>query len=222
MRDCEALGIANISNLILHFPGSDDQDIAETLRSLEFALPYRPLKPVGFWLGLGSPVWQDPNAYGIRSVFNHPNWRYLFPQEIFESVRFMIQAYRGDLGYQKKIWRPVEDKIKIWYNTYNGLTRRSGQSSALSLRDGRDFLIIRQRHHNAETINHRLVATSRSIYLFCAHHRSLKRIRKQFPDFSEDKIIAFLKMMTDKKLMFEENGRYLSLAIPIKPILDNF
>jgi ribosomal peptide maturation radical SAM protein 1 len=216
MRDCETLGIANISNLILHFPGSDEQDVAETLRSLEFSLPYRPLKPVGFWLGLGSPVWQDPQAYGIRSVFNHPNWRCLFPQKIFASMRFMIQAYRGDLGYQKKIWRPVEDKIKLWSNTYDERNRRSGPSSSLNLRDGRDFLIIRQHNQYAETINHRLVATSRLIYLFCRHHRSLKQIRNQFPDFAEDKIIAFLKMMVDKKLMFEDNGRYLSLAIPIR------
>jgi len=72
MRDCEALGLANYSNLILHFPGSDEQDVAQTLWSLEFALPYRPLKAVGFWLGLGSPVWQNPGAYGIKSVFNHP------------------------------------------------------------------------------------------------------------------------------------------------------
>jgi len=60
MRDCEALGLDNHSNLILHFPGSDDQDVAETLRSLDFAAPYRPLKTVGrlakprrFWNQIG-------------------------------------------------------------------------------------------------------------------------------------------------------------------------
>ncbi|MBW2584366.1 MAG: hypothetical protein JRE36_12475 [Deltaproteobacteria bacterium] len=78
-------------------------------------------------------------------------------------------------------------------------------------------LIIRQRNLNSETINHRLVGTSRLIYLFCRRHRSLKRIRDQFPAFAEDKIVAFLKMMVDKKLMFEERNRYLSLAVHLKP-----
>ena len=217
MRDCEALEITNISNLIMQFPGSDEQDVAETLRGLEFAMPYRPLKTVGFWLGLGSPVWQDPKVYGIKSVFNHPNWGCLFPQKVFTRMRFMIQAYRGDLGYQRKIWRPVEDTVKTWQKTYTELNGGPGRSPTLNLRDGREFLIIRQRNLNSETINHRLVGTSRLIYLFCRRHRSLKRIRDQFPAFSEDKIVAFLKMMVDKKLMFEERNRYLSLAVHLNP-----
>jgi ribosomal peptide maturation radical SAM protein 1 len=216
MRDCEALGLANYSNLILHFPGSDEQDVAQTLWSLEFALPYRPLKPVGFWLGLGSPVWQNPGAYGIKSVFNHPNWGCLFPDNILASMRFMIQAYRGDRGYQKKIWRPVEKAMKQWQQAYSQQNSRSERSPSLSLRDGREFLIIRQRRFDADTINHRLVGTSRLIYLYCRHHRSIKRIRERFPAFAEDKILSFLKMMVTKRLMYEEKDRYLSLAIPVK------
>jgi ribosomal peptide maturation radical SAM protein 1 len=216
MRDCEALGLANYSNLILHFPGSDEQDVAQTLWSLEFALPYRPLKPVGFWLGLGSPVWQNPGAYGIKSVFNHPNWGCLFPDNILASMQFMIQAYRGDRGYQKKIWRPVEKAIKQWQQAYSQQNSRSERSPSLSLRDGREFLIIHQRKFDAETINHRLVGTSRLIYLYCRHHRSIKRIRERFPAFAEDKILSFLKMMVTKRLMYEEKDRYLSLAIPVK------
>jgi len=92
-----------ISNLILYFPGSDEQDVALTLRNIEFALPYRPLKTAAFWL----------------------------------------------------------------------------------------------------------------IYLLCSHHHSLKKIRDRFPAFSEDNIVAFLKMMVSKKLMFEENDSYFSLAVPV-------
>jgi hypothetical protein len=33
---------------------------------------------------------------------------------------------------------------------------------------------------------------------------------------AEDRLIPFLTMMLDKKLMFEENRKYLSLAVPIK------
>ncbi|MEJ2165538.1 MAG: hypothetical protein P8X90_08410 [Desulfobacterales bacterium] len=65
-------------------------------------------------------------------------------------------------------------------------------------------------------MEHRLVGTSRRIYLFCLQHRSLHRIRSRFPTIAEDKIIAFLKMMVAKKLMFEEGDEYLSLAVPVK------
>ena len=217
MRDCEALGIKNYSNLILHFPGSDNQDVTETLRCLEFVEAYRPLKAVGFWLGLGSPVWQNPELYQIKAVFNHPNWKSLFPGEVRAAIKFMIQAYRGDLGHQRQIWRPVAERIEAWRENYNKLSTRLQGSPALELRDGGDFLIIRQHRIDHETIHHRLVGTSRQIYLYCQHHRSVNQLRKRFPAFTEDKILAFLKMMVGKKLMFQEGDRYLSLAIPVKP-----
>ena len=217
MKNCEALDIDNISNLILYFPGSDERDVALTLQNIEFALPYRPLKTAAFWLGRGSPVWCSPKAYGIRAVFNHPNWAVLFPRKIFQNFGFMIQAYRGDLGYQRKIWQPVKRKVASWHNIYTELHAGPGCSPILSLRDGGKFLIVRQRRLNTGPLNHRLTGTSRLIYLFCCHHRSLKNIRDRFPAFAEDKIIAFLRMMVAKKLMFEENDRYLSLAVPVNP-----
>ncbi len=219
MKNCETLGIENISNLILYFPGSDERDVALTLQSIEFALPYRPLKTAAFWLGRGSPVWCNPKAYGIRAVFNHPNWAVLFPRKICRNLEFMIQSYRGDLGYQRKIWQPVEKKVETWHKIYAELHQGPRCSPILSLREGGEFLIIRQRRLNTEPLHHRLKGSSRLIYIFCSHHRSLKKIRDRFPAFAEDKIVAFLKMMVDKKLMFEENGSYLSLAVPVNPWL---
>ncbi len=217
MKHCEELKISNISNLILHFPGSDADDVNETLRALEFALPFRPLRIVHFWLGYGSPVWQDPSAFAVKAVFNHPNYTALFPHQICRSMRFMIQSYRGDRGYQKKLWQGVKKKVMAWDKTYTELHRSPSSSPMLSFRDGRHFLIVRQKRLGAEPLTHRLVGTSRAIYLFCRTHRSTKSIVAHFPTVGEDKILPFLKMMVDKKLMFEENRRYLSLAVPVRP-----
>ncbi|MCP4370338.1 MAG: hypothetical protein GY797_19820, partial [Deltaproteobacteria bacterium] len=173
-------------------------------------------KFVHFWLGLESPVWQNPKHFGIRAVFNHPNYAILFPPEIQRQMVFMIQAYRGDLGYQRKLWQPVKEKIRKWKREYDEFHKDPIHSPLLSYRDGRDFMIITQRRHLADSLTHRLEGTSRKIYLFCRQRRSLKRILNQFPKLAEDKVIPFLKMMVDKKLMFEENKKYLSLAMTIK------
>ncbi|MBL7180811.1 MAG: RiPP maturation radical SAM C-methyltransferase [Desulfobacterales bacterium] len=216
MKHCEAMGIVNRSNLILHFPGSDDQDVAETLRCLDFALPFRPLKPVRFWLGQGSPVWQDPKAFGLKAVFNHPNYAAIFGPEINRTMRFTLQAYRGDLGHQKKLWQPVVKKLKEWKSSYADLYKSPAAGHILSYRDGCDFLMIRQKRVGNEPLIHRLEGTSRAIYLFCEHHRSIKSIAGHFPGMPTDKILAFLNMMAAKKLMFAENGKYLGLAVPAR------
>ncbi len=217
MKHCETLGISNSSNLILCFPGSDQKDVDETLRNLEFTLPYRPLKMVYFWLGLGSPVWRHPENFGIKAVFNHRNYAGIFPLEIFKSMQFAIQSYRGDLGHQRKLWTPVKKKLKAWKKTYDELRRGSRHENILSFSDGRDFLIIRQKRTQGGHLTHRLEGTSRAIYLFCQEHRSLKRILERFTAVGSDQVVPFLRMMVDKKLMFEENNKYLSLAVPANP-----
>jgi len=215
MKNCEDLGIVNTSNLILHFPGSDIEDVKETMQNMEFAMFFRPMRFVHFWLGLESPVWQNPKYFGIKAVFNHPNYATLFPQEIYRQMVFMIQAYRGDIGYQRKLWQPVKRKVREWKKEYDEFHKGPVHSPILSYQDGEDFLIIRQRRLSDDPLTHRLEGMSRQIYLFCGQHRSLKRILKQFPKLKQDKVIPFLKMMVDKKLMFEENNRYLSLAVSL-------
>ncbi|MBU1163062.1 MAG: RiPP maturation radical SAM C-methyltransferase [Proteobacteria bacterium] len=213
MKNCEHLGIVNNSNLILQFPGSDMDDVEETLRNLEFATSFRPLRQVNFWLGLESPVWQNPQQFGIKALYNHSRYADLLPQNI-SSMRFLIQAYRGDLGYQKKLWKPVKQSIKAWKMEYESLHNNSFFEPILSFLDGRDFLIIIQKQFNDRTLMHRLKGKSREIYLFCQHYRSIKKILEHFSELSDDKIISFLRIMVSKKLMFEENEKYLSLAVP--------
>ncbi len=217
MKHCEMLGIQHSSNLIMHFPESDQEDVAETLQNLEFTFSFRPLRMVHFWLGLGSSVWQNPEAFGIKAVFNHGNYAGIFPQEVVESMQFTIQAYRGDIGHQKRLWQPVKKKLKDWKKAYAKLHQGAEHEKILSYRDGRNFLIIRQRRLDGEPLTHRLEGTSRAIYLFCQKHRALKRIIDRFSFVHSDRIEPFLKMMVDKKLMFRENDRYLSLAVPERP-----
>jgi len=217
MKYCEELGISSNSNLILYFPGSDEDDVEETLRALEFALYFKPLKAVHFWLGLGSPVWLAPGAFGIRSTFNHPNYRAIFPAEIADSVKFTIQAYRGDLRHQKKIWKPVKEQLKIWKEIYADLHRYPRSGPALSFRSSPEFMIIYQREYKSAPLTHRLVGKSKDIYLHCGTHRSFRQIKGHFPSLDEKKLLSFLQMMVNKKLMFKENDRYLSLAAAVNP-----
>jgi len=214
MKACEALGLRNASNLILLFPGSDRQDVEETLQALDFALPYRPLTPVDFWLGMGSPVWRSPAEFGIRSVFNHPHWGRLFPRRIARRFPFVVQGYRGDRGRQRRLWQPVRRAVREWQRTYHMLRAAPTAPPILSYRDGREFLMIRQGRPQAAPLTHRLTGESRRIYLFCGQPRPFEQIRSVFEGKSADEIHGFLSMLVAKRLMFAEKGRFLALAVP--------
>ena len=219
MKNCEALGIKHKSNLIIHFPGSDAGDVEETLRVIGFARLFYPLRVVRFWLGLKSPVWQHPRKFGIRAVFNHPNYRVLFPDDVCRRVHFMIQDYRGDKTVQQKLWKPVVQAVKQWREDYFKLHSAAhadpGDGPILSYQDGGDFLILRRRRAGREPENHRLAGTSREIYLFCETRRSFEAVCARFPGFSAEQIRNFLAMMQEKRLMFSDKGWHLSLAAPL-------
>ncbi len=217
MKNCEAPGCPNLTgNLILGFPSSDEQDVAETLACLEFTFPFRPLKGIPFWLGYGSGVFEMPDAYGIKRLRNHPYYAHFFPPEVLRGLRLMVQGYQGGIRYQNRIWKPVKEKLKEWRNTYMELHRVPGAGPILSYQDGRDFMIIRQRHIDDYDMTHRLHGTSRRIYLFCQTQRSMPQILSRFPGFGEEKVGPFLNMMVDKHLMFNEGEKYLSLAVPAR------
>jgi ribosomal peptide maturation radical SAM protein 1 len=217
MKNCEIPGLPRLTgNVILNFPGSDQKDVEETLKNLSFALPFQPLKGTPFWLGYGSPVWQNPKAFGIKRVHNHPFYARLFPPEVFKDLVLMIQGYHGGMRYQERLWRPVKQALEDWKTAYLSLHQNPKRGPILSYQDGGDFMIIRQRRHRAQDMTHRLRGTSRKIYLFCQENRPLSQIVGKFPDFGEEAILPFLNMMVDKKLMFTEGARYLSLAVPLR------
>jgi len=214
MKHCEELGIRHHSNLILGFPGSDVDDVAETLENLFFVAPYQPLRKVRFWLGQNSPLALQPERYGIRRVANHPNYRVLLPGSLGTSLCLMIKSYVGDRSRQQRIWRPVARAVEQWQRQYR---QRDPFAPRLSFRDGGDFLLIRRRSGGTEPETYRLRGRSRDIYRLCEETKALAEIHRQFPRFSLDGLQTFISDLVHKRLMFQEGDQVLSLAVNEDP-----
>ena len=214
MKHCEELGIRHHSNLILGFPGSDGDDVAETLENLAFVMPYQPLRKVRFWLGQNSPVALHPERFGIRRIANHPNYSVLLPGSLGSSLCLMIKTYVGDRRRQHQLWRPVGRAVRAWQR----LHRHERREPLLGFRDGGDFLLIRKRFGDSEPETYRLRGSSRDIYRFCEERQTLDEIHRQFPQFSLDRLETFLSDLVLKRLMFREGDQVLSLAINEDPL----
>jgi hypothetical protein len=199
---------------MLHFPGSDEADVDETLHALAFTRWYRPLKTVSFWLGLESPVHRFAGRFNIQAVFNHPNLKKLFPPAVAGGLRFMIQGYRGDRMRQRHLWRSVQRATRQWEKDYATMQRQTGGQPALAFRDGGSFLIIDQHLPARATVRHRLMGVSAEIYRYCHVPRTLDQVAGAFASHNRQQIGSFCSNMLKKRLMFAEDDRYLSLALP--------
>ncbi len=210
MKYSMAAGIRLDGNLIVNFPRSTKEEVRETLRVLDFVLPFHPLKSAAFFLGHGSPVHCNPHKYNISAYLQHPKNIKLFPPRILDQLTLLVKSYRGDGTVQKKQWQPVVRKIEEWQRFH---ADRTACRPALTYRDGSTFLIIRQEITDGRSLHHTLKGTSRKIYLYCEYIRSEKELLETFNLIKKEQLVSFLKDLEEKRLLFCDGERYLALAI---------
>ncbi|WP_419175529.1 RiPP maturation radical SAM C-methyltransferase [Desulfosediminicola sp.] len=211
MKHAMAAGIRLEGNLIVEFPGSTEQEVAETAENIAYVLPFHPLSAAAFFLGHGSPVACNPQEFGISAQLTHSKNKSLFPDSVLHTMTLLSSEYRGDRSKQKILWQPVRKKIEKWQEFHK--LREDGQPPALRYRDGGNFIIIRQELADAPPLRHKLTGLSRQIYIFCSEIRTLDEIKKQFNSSKDSAILAFIDQLCQKRLMFREHSRVLSLAI---------
>src|SRR5690606_303047 len=95
MKMCSASSIKMEGNLITDFPGTTEEEIAETLKNLDFVLPFLPLQAAAFFLGFGSPMYICAKDFSIRKIMPHPKNRRLFPQNYLQSMTMLINSHGG-------------------------------------------------------------------------------------------------------------------------------
>jgi ribosomal peptide maturation radical SAM protein 1 len=198
-------------NLITEFPGTTAEEIAETLVNLDFVLPFAPLQAATFFLGFNSPMYARPKEFAIKAILPHGKNQKLIPEKILSRMTTISNSYRGDRKRQRKLWKPVVEKLQVWQNFHQ---KRTGKAShPLHYRDGNTFLLITQELASGTLLRHRLKNLSRDIYLFCQTPQTIPAILAAFPSISLPILVRFIDELHAKRLMFREGDRILSLAI---------
>jgi ribosomal peptide maturation radical SAM protein 1 len=210
MRNAQEAGIELSGNLICHFPGSTEEEVEETLRVMDFAWPYRPLKPVSFWLGAGSPVEKRPCDFKVKAMASHPNYSSLFPMEKRKILSPMILQYRADRKIQKKLWKRVEKKAGAWKEEREKI---GPKIKPLTFGRGKDFIIIKQVMPGGKVNMHRMSGLSTELYLSALEPVSLKALYEIAGPKKRTNVDKFVEDLIKKRLMFKEGDKVLSLAI---------
>ncbi len=210
MRHAEEVGIRLDGNLIIHFPGSTEEEVEQTIEALDFVWPFRPLNTVSFWLGLGSPVEQRPSDFAISRIRSHHFFTYLFPEEIYRRLSLLILSYRGDRELQYQRWHRVKKKVMDWHvqRRQMGIDKKT-----LTYRDGGEYLIITQKLPDGRVLSHRLRGLSRRLYLHCITPKTLASVCDQATGQTHEQVRDFIRGLVEKRLVFQEDDKVISLAI---------
>lgn len=214
MKLCEELDIDAGNNLITDFPFSTEEDVAETLRNMEFCLAYQPANISVYALGVGSPDYDNAGVRGLKAVENASIYRFIYPEDLFGKLSLIAKDFKSP--GPKANWRPVVKSVERWRRQYASGKRRlmSGRKYLLSYFDGGTFVQIedyRGRDDGAST-QYLLDGIQRDVYLFAEEIRPWHAFREAF-DVEDSELKELLDYFVEHKLMFEEDGHYLSLAM---------
>jgi len=209
-------------NIIYGFPGEPESEydrMAEVMPSLTHFCPPNigPLTMVRF-----SPYHQNPRAYGIK-LKPALHYRLLYP---FKHANLNDVAYDFDHEYD-------DGRVPFSYMTnikaFNQRWRESHEkgTSSLTYRRGPGFIVISDRRATLAASDYHLEEREADIYLLCdagatplAIWKALQKKGKT--SLSVQEIKAFLDTLAEARLVYEEDGLYLSLAIPTNVEAEEF
>ncbi len=217
MKTCHELGLRNSTNLITDFPGGTQDEVAETVRNIQrYAISYAPAARVTpFMLTGGSVVERFRHEFSIAHVRMHEFYRIGLPEDVYKQLVLDELEWQGE-GLRAD-WSEVESACNSWRDLHQQLAvdRRLPFRHPLYYQDGGTFVEIFDRRHGYRSIT--LVEPWRSIYLFCMQIRSRESIDRRFAEAGAACVTEALRALVAENLIFEADGRYLSLAVASTP-----
>jgi ribosomal peptide maturation radical SAM protein 1 len=211
-------------NILLGFPGETNEDYRRQIALIPSLYHLQAPEATGkFWLERFSPYFTRPHEYGVR--ITGPGMAYEY---VYDPSRVNLEKIAYDFEYDLENW-PVEpqvyqelvDQIGEWQRRYRASDRPflyySKAMEYVTVYDGRNPQApTRQRFdwpeagiieacNEAAKNQDQIVAAFRE-----AGHAQI---------YSEARLAAALASLTQRRVLYEERGKYFTLAIPENPYL---
>ncbi len=215
LKFCAEFGIQPRWGVIYGFPGEPAEEydrMAEVIKSLTHLTP--PASLGVLHLERFSPYYNRPREYGLKILGPPLFYPLIYPTDEATTgdLAYLFEYIHEDGRNPKTYIAAISQSIETWRTDYyNG--------SNLSYRQEPGSLLIEDRRPGLGGYNYSFGETEGKIYLTCNGGATAMAAWKALPapeskDIELEDVEDFLYEMTELRLMYEEDGLYLSLAIP--------
>ncbi len=208
-------------NILLGFPGESNEDYQRQVDLIPSLVHLQPPEATGkFWLERFSPYYTRPHEYGVRITGPGMAYEYVYDAR---QVNLMKIAY--DFEYELDHW-PVDPHV------YQELVAAIEGWQRLHASPDRPFMYYSKaldyvtvydgRNPKAPTRQRYDGLAARVIEICNEAARSPEQIRAEvvgLVDASAAALTPVLSDLTAKRVLYEERGKYFTLAIPENPYL---
>jgi ribosomal peptide maturation radical SAM protein 1 len=217
LKNCVSLGIRLGGNLIVNHPRATRADVDATLRTMAIARAYPPPDDVSYFaLEYGAPDFSTQAGGTIEILGNHSEYRRVYPAPLLKTLNLTHKAYRLRRG-RPVSWKRVIVAREQWARAFADTTARLGRHVPhLAYYDGGSFLRVED-YRSGDLEVYTLRGIEREIYLAADQVTSWRTLRSRVPHVDETTLRREVDELVASDLMFEEDGKYLSLAVPGRP-----
>ncbi len=211
LKNCCAYGVQPEWNLLIGFPGEPEAVFRKYVRVLPHFV-HLPPPSDAFHVRFDrySPYFVQPAQYGLDL---HPSdfyaFIYPFGDDVLRNIAyyFVDHNYSGDYIAAVSEWSArVREQVARWRDRWEN---HNGARPRLEWRRGDTSTVVRDSRDGAE-IEHVLEGHAAALLRHLTNPRSLRDLVATFQDVAVERELAGL---LDKGLLFEEDGRYLSLIV---------
>ena len=216
LKWCAEFGIYVYWNVIYGFPGEPPEDYDRMAALMKSLVHLQPPNLIRLGLERFSPYHQRPQEFNLEVVGPRPHYRFAYP---CDESKLTDLAYSFDYHYCNG-QRPenyignIKEAIQQWQSCYEA------EGTSLQYWKGPGFLMITDRRPGMESCDYRMDEEESRIYLACDGGATPKAIWETLKNdggvtATIDDIEEYLQELVDAKLIYEEDGCYLSLAVPV-------
>jgi ribosomal peptide maturation radical SAM protein 1 len=208
-------------NILLGFPGESNEDYQRQIELIPSLVHLQPPEATGkFWLERFSPYYTRPHEYGVR--ITGPGMAYEY---VYDARKVDLKKIAYDFEYELDNW-PVDPHvyqelvaaIEGWQRLY-----ASPDRPFLYYSKALDYVTVYDGRNPKAPTRQRYDGLAALVIEICNEAaRSPEQIRAEVAgriDASEDVLTLALNDLTAKRVLYEERGKYFTLAIPENPYL---
>jgi ribosomal peptide maturation radical SAM protein 1 len=212
MKWAHYYGIKVAWNLLTGFPGETVDDYERQARLMPLLVHLPP--PTG-----GGPIWMErfspyftEESFPVNDVEPWKAYGYVYPSELdVRKVAYFFTYTMGDVvPSEAEALRDMQLGIEHWQKRWTEAAKRP----LLVYQRAPDWIQVIDQRDVEDTQVHSFQGLEAAAYELCGDTSTPARVAAEL-DVPRDDVEGALRKFCDLGLMIEEDGRYLSLALPV-------
>ena len=208
-------------NILLGFPGETNEDYQRQINLIPSLVHLQPPEATGkFWLQRFSPYFTRPHEYGVR--ITGPGMAYEY---VYDARQVDLKKVAYDFEYELDNWTVDPHLYQELVIAIEGWQRmhKSGDKPFLYYSKAPNYVTVYDGRNSKSPTRQRYEGLSALVIEICNESaKSPEQIRTAVADradYSDAILSSVLNDLTVHCILYEERGKYVTLAIPEHPYL---